>query len=70
MKNIKYFLFIFTILLASACRDDILDTESQEAFTEDFIYNEVEQLERLVFTAYNSTRKMGHESTSMVGSSV
>ena len=59
MKNIKYIIFLSVILLASACRDDILNTESQAAFTEDFIYDEPEQLERLVFTAYNSTESWG-----------
>ena len=59
MKNIKYITFFLVLILVSACRDDILNTESQEAFTEDFIYDEVEQLERLVFTNYNSTERWG-----------
>ncbi len=59
MKNIKYITFFFVFFLASACQDDILNTESQEAFTEDFIYGEVDQLERLVFTNYNSTERWG-----------
>ena len=57
--NINYITFFLVLILVSACRDDILNMESQQAFTEDFIYDEVEQLERLVFTNYNSTERWG-----------
>ncbi len=61
MKN-KYFTYIFIItglFLASSCGDDILDTRARDAFTESFIYDDPDQLERLVFTSYNSTESWG-----------
>ena len=58
-KYIKYTCLALAILLTSSCNDDILNTEAKDAFTEDFIYDDPEQLERLVFTAYNSTEKWG-----------
>lgn len=61
MKNIKFslLLLVFSLLAVSACQDDILDTVAKDAFTEDFIYSNPDQLERLVFTAYNSTESWG-----------
>lgn len=61
MKNryITYILIITGILIASSCNDDILDTRARDAFTESFIYDDPDQLERLVFTSYNSTESWG-----------
>lgn len=42
-----------------SCEKDILETEAKDAFAEDFIYDDPDQLERLVFTAYNSTESWG-----------
>ena len=61
MKNIKYKLLFFACMLfaINACQKDILDTEALDAFTEDFIYSDADQMEALVFTAYNSTESWG-----------
>lgn len=58
-KYLKYAFLLVAILLTGSCSDEILDTEAKDAFTEDFIYDDPDQLERLVFTAYNSTEKWG-----------
>lgn len=57
MKNINYklLLILFTLLALSACNDNILDTVSSEAFTEDFIYGDPDQLDGVIISAYNST---------------
>lgn len=56
MKNIKiYLLLVFALLSVTACQDSVLDTVAKDAFAEDLIYSDPEQVERLVFTAYNST---------------
>ena len=54
-----YILFTFAFLVISGCGKDILDTQPRDAFAEDFIYGDADQLERLVFTAYNSTESWG-----------
>ncbi|MDW7691718.1 RagB/SusD family nutrient uptake outer membrane protein [Flammeovirgaceae bacterium SG7u.111] len=54
MKNIKYILVVFVLLASSSCQD-VLDTEAKDAFGEDLIYSDPAQVERLVFTVYNST---------------
>ncbi len=61
MKNIKFKLIfiVFTLFAVNACQKDILDTEALDAFTEDFIYSDPDQMEALVFTAYNSTESWG-----------
>ncbi len=56
---IAYIIFAFALLVSGSCSEDILDIEASDAFTEDFIYNDPDQLERLVFTAYNSTESWG-----------
>lgn len=57
MKNIKsqYLIFLFSILTLTACQDEVLDTVARDAFGEDLIYSDPDQVESLVFTAYNST---------------
>lgn len=47
------------IFATISCEKDILETEAKDAFAEDFIYDDPDQLERLVFTAYNSTESWG-----------
>lgn len=59
MKNIKYLFLVFAFFALSACQDDILDTVARDAFAEDLIYSDPSQVERLVFTAYNSTESWG-----------
>ncbi|RME02298.1 MAG: RagB/SusD family nutrient uptake outer membrane protein, partial [Bacteroidetes bacterium] len=61
MKNSKFkFIFIvFALFAINACQTDILDTEALDAFTEDFIYSDPDQMEALVYTAYNSTESWG-----------
>lgn len=57
MKNIKFKLLIiaFSLLALNACEQDVLDTVAKDAFAEDLIYSDPDQVERLVFNAYNST---------------
>lgn len=61
MKNIKlkYLFILFALFSISACQDDVLDTVAKDAFAEDLIYSDPGQVERLVFTAYNSTESWG-----------
>lgn len=56
MKNIAlpYILILFAMLALNSC-EDVLDTEAKDAFAEDLIYSNPDQIERLLFTAYNST---------------
>ncbi|WP_435314774.1 RagB/SusD family nutrient uptake outer membrane protein [Cellulophaga fucicola] len=60
MKNIKliYALIAIAVFGFSSC-NDVLDVQATDAFAEDLIYNETEQLERLVYTVYNSTESWG-----------
>lgn len=60
MKNtiIKY-LFIALALFVTVSCEDVLNTEAKDAFAEDLIYSDPSQVERLVFTAYNSTESWG-----------
>lgn len=60
MKNInKAFLFFSLILIALTGCEDVLETEAKDAFAEDLIYSDPVQVERLVYTAYNSTESWG-----------
>ena len=61
MKNkyLIYIIFGFALIAFSSCNKDILDTEAKDAFTEEFIYDDPDQLERLVYTSYNSTERWG-----------
>jgi len=56
MKNIKLLsiLIVFTLLATVSC-EKVLDTEAKDAFAEDLIYSDPDQLVKLVYTAYNST---------------
>ena len=58
-KYLIYIIFTFGLVLASSCKQDLLDTEDKSAFSEAFIYDDPDQLERVVFTAYNSTERWG-----------
>lgn len=60
MKNIKiiYISALFTIFGMVGC-EDVLETSPADAFAEDQIYNDADQAERLVYTAYNSTESWG-----------
>jgi len=56
MKHInKIFLFIAMAALSLTACEDVLDTEVKNAFAEDLVYSSPDQVEQLVFTAYNST---------------
>ena len=55
MKNLKYIIAISTLFVLGSCSEDILDTEAKDAFTEDFVYSNADNMELLVFTNYNST---------------
>ena len=61
MKSKYISLLVCTVflLISTSCNKDVLETEAKDAFTEDFIYDDPDQLERLVFTAYNSTESWG-----------
>lgn len=61
MKHIKFpsIIFVFIALFATSACEDVLDTVARDAFAEDLIYSDPDQLERLVFTAYNSTESWG-----------
>ncbi|WP_349663142.1 RagB/SusD family nutrient uptake outer membrane protein [Cellulophaga lytica] len=60
MKNLKliYTFIAIGLFCLSSC-NDVLDVEARDAFAEDLIYNDPEQLERLVYTVYNSTESWG-----------
>lgn len=56
MKDISYKILIaLMVLLTAVSCEDVLDTEARDAFAEDLIYSDPSQVEKLVFTAYNST---------------
>ncbi|MDO6518745.1 RagB/SusD family nutrient uptake outer membrane protein [Zobellia uliginosa] len=56
--NIKQFWVLIALFAAVGC-EDVLDTEASDAFTEDIIYSEPDQVERLVYPVYNSTESWG-----------
>ena len=58
-KNLIYLFFVVALFATTACESDILDTVAKDAFAEDLIYSDPDQVERLVFTAYNSTESWG-----------
>ena len=58
-KIILAYLFIAFALFATTSCEDVLNTEAKDAFAEDLIYSDPAQVERLVFTAYNSTESWG-----------
>ncbi|WP_075590534.1 RagB/SusD family nutrient uptake outer membrane protein [Labilibacter marinus] len=60
MKNIHIiYLFISVMCLSLVGCSDILETEDKSAFAEDLIYSDPDQVERLLFTVYNSTESWG-----------
>lgn len=59
IHSYKFIIIVFALLSVTACERDILDTVARDAFAEDLIYSDPEQVERLVFTAYNSTESWG-----------
>jgi hypothetical protein len=60
MKKFKFiYLFVAFTMFATISCEDILDVEASDAFTEDLIYNDPVQVERLVYTVYNSTESWG-----------
>ncbi|MBJ7881538.1 RagB/SusD family nutrient uptake outer membrane protein [Gelidibacter salicanalis] len=60
MKYFKLkYLFVACGLFATISCEDVLDTTASDAFAEDLIYSDPAQVERLVFTAYNSTESWG-----------
>ncbi|QQY83295.1 RagB/SusD family nutrient uptake outer membrane protein [Tamlana sp. s12] len=60
MKNIKIIYTLVTVaFLAFTGCEDVLDVEASDAFAEDLIYSDPVQVERLVFSAYNSTESWG-----------
>lgn len=60
MKKYKiiYLLVALSFFVTMSC-EDVLDTTASDAFAEDLIYSDADQVERLVFTAYNSTESWG-----------
>ncbi|MGP1993241.1 RagB/SusD family nutrient uptake outer membrane protein [Zobellia laminariae] len=56
--NIKQFGVLIALFATIGC-EDVLDTEASDAFTEDIIYSEPDQVERLVYPVYNSTESWG-----------
>lgn len=56
MKKFKitYILALFALLGLHSCQD-VLDTEAKDAFAEDLIYSDADQVERLLYPVYNST---------------
>ncbi|AUS05483.1 RagB/SusD family nutrient uptake outer membrane protein [Pseudotamlana carrageenivorans] len=60
MKNIKIiFTLVSAAFLAFTSCEDALDVEASDAFAEDLIYSDPAQVERLVYSAYNSTESWG-----------
>ncbi|SHF84507.1 Starch-binding associating with outer membrane [Arenibacter palladensis] len=60
MKNLKlaYIWAILVLVVGVGC-EDVLDTEASDAFAEDLIYSDPDQVERLVYPVYNSTESWG-----------
>ena len=54
MKNIKYLFIVLGLVVATSC-GDVLDTVAKDAFAEDLIYSDPDQLLGLLATSYNST---------------
>ncbi|AIY15188.1 RagB/SusD family nutrient uptake outer membrane protein [Cellulophaga baltica] len=60
MKKLKFiYLFVAFSMLTTLSCEDILDVEASDAFAEDLIYSDPVQVERLVYTVYNSTESWG-----------
>ncbi|TMM55760.1 RagB/SusD family nutrient uptake outer membrane protein [Maribacter algarum] len=50
----KMFLLLVSVLTITSC-EDVLDTDNLGAYSEDTVYSDPDLLERVVFSAYNST---------------
>ena len=60
MKNIKYiYICVAMIFLATSCNDDILEVDVTDAFGEDLIYSDPDQVEKMLYSVYNSTESWG-----------
>ncbi len=62
MKKLRLklrFIGALLALMATMSCEDVLDVEAADAFAEDLIYNDPDQLERLVYPVYNSTESWG-----------
>ncbi len=60
MKRTKLIcLLMASMLFATIGCEKALEIEAADAFTEDFVFGDPNQVERLVFTAYNSTDSWG-----------
>jgi len=53
-NRLAYLITLLTLFIAYGC-EEVLDTEAKDAFAEDLIYSNPDQVERLLYTAYNST---------------
>ena len=63
MRNTKIFsLFAVAMLTIAGC-EDVLETNNLSAYGEDTIYSDPAQLERVVYSAYNSTEGWGLNKT-------
>lgn len=61
MKTKTFFTLVccFVGLLMTTGCDDSLDIEVQDAFSQDFVFSEADQVERILFSVYNSTESWG-----------
>ncbi len=60
MKNVKIaFMFMMLVLFTTVSCEDTLDLETSDAFSEELVFSDPELVERLVFSAYNSTESWG-----------
>lgn len=62
MKKLRLklkFIGALLALMATMGCEDVLDVEAADAFAEDLIYNDPDQIERLVYPVYNSTESWG-----------
>jgi hypothetical protein len=56
IKTRKIFLIAMaTLLTITSCQEDVLETENLSAYAEDSVFSDPDMLERVVFSAYNST---------------
>jgi len=60
MKANKFLMVVMAgICCINLSCEDALEIEAADSFTEDFVYSDPEQVERIVFSAYNSTEGWG-----------
>lgn len=64
MKKIKIiYIFLALGLFSLSSCEDVLETKALNAFGEDLVFSDPDQLERLVFSSYNSTDSWGLNKT-------